>query len=307
MPNGAEDRDGPDGAGTAGAGQGSAQEEGGTVMQRKKEGKRGMNNEWNAGRTAGIDLNCDMGEGYGIYRCGDDAELLRHVTSANIACGFHAGDPTVMKRTVRLCLERNVALGAHPGLPDLQGFGRRRMAIPAEEIHDLVLYQIGALHAIAAAEGGRLVHVKPHGALYHMAGEDEAVAAAVAEAVERAADAAGHPLMLVALPAGKLAQAGARRGIAVLREAFADRRYAADGSLAPRSAPGSVLTAEEAAGQALSIARDGTALAAGGSRIRIAADTICLHGDTPGAAATAAAIRQRLQAAGIAVRSVRAR
>lgn len=250
-----------------------------------------------------IDLNCDMGEGFGNYRCGDDEALVAHVTSANIACGFHAGDPSVMKRTVRLCLEHGVTIGAHPGLPDLQGFGRRAMAIPAKDVQNLVLYQIGALHAFVAAEGGRLAHVKPHGALYHMANGDRSVAEAVAEAVRRASVAAGQPLMLVAPPAGELSASGVRLGLSVLREAFADRRYAPDGSLAPRGTPGSVLVAEEAAEQALSIARDETATAADGSRIRIAADTLCLHGDTPGAARTADVIRGKLEEAGIRVRS----
>lgn len=256
-------------------------------------------------RAKRIDLNCDMGEAFGIYRFGEDEALLEAVTSANVACGFHAGDPSVMRRTVRLCLERGVAVGAHPGLPDLAGFGRRAMAIPPDEIRDLVLYQIGALHAIARAEGAALAHVKPHGALYHMANGDRAVAEAVAEAVLKASDAAGRPLALFAPPAGELAGAGKRRGLTVVREAFADRRYAPDGSLAPRSAPGSVLAADEAAGQALSIARDGTVTAAGGRLLRIAADTICVHGDSPDAAATARAVRRLLEGAGIAVAPVR--
>lgn len=248
-----------------------------------------------------IDLNVDMGEGFGIYRFGHDEVLLDHVTSANIACGFHAGDPSVMKRTVQLCLARGVKPGAHPGLPDLQGFGRRQMAIPAEEIRDLVLYQIGALHLITAAEGGQLQHVKPHGALYHMANSDEAAAVAVADAIRRAADACGHPLILFAPPAGKLAAAGRRFGLQVAREAFADRGYAPDGTLASRGTPGSVLTTEAAADQALAIARDNSVTATDGSRIRIEADTICVHGDTADAAATVKAIRIRLQEAEITV------
>jgi UPF0271 protein len=255
-------------------------------------------------RAKRIDLNCDMGEGFGIYRFGEDEALLEAVTSANIACGFHAGDPSVMKRTVRLCLERGVAVGAHPGLPDLMGFGRRAMAVPADEIFDLVLYQIGALALIAAAEGAGLAHVKPHGALYHMASGDRAVAEAVAEAAAKASDAIGRPLMLFAPPGSELAAAGGRRGLVVVREAFADRRYAPDGSLAPRSAPGSVLAAEEAARQALSIARDGTVTAAAGGRLQIEAGTICVHGDAPGAAATARAVRRMLEDAGIAVAPV---
>jgi UPF0271 protein len=253
------------------------------------------------GREKRIDLNCDMGEGFGIYRVGDDETLLRHVTSANIACGFHAGDPTVMRRTVRLCLEHETAVGAHPGLPDLVGFGRRHMAIPAEEIRDLVLYQIGALHAIASAEGARLAHVKPHGALYHMANRDRTAAEAVAEAVARASDACGHPLLLVAPPEGELSGAGVRHGLSVLREAFADRLYAPDGSLAPRGTPGSVLSAEEAADQALAIAMGEAVKASGGSHVRIAADTICVHGDSPGAVRAAEAIRRKLEQAGFAV------
>lgn len=250
-----------------------------------------------------IDLNCDMGEAFGIYRMGEDENLLAYVTSANIACGFHAGDPSVMRRTVRLCLQHGVKIGAHPGLPDLQGFGRRPMSIPPGEIRDLVLYQIGALHAFVAAEGGRLQHVKPHGALYHMANGDRRIAEAVADAVRQASDAVGYPLELFAPPAGELLSAGHRFGLAVLREAFADRRYAPDGSLQNRSIPGSVLSPEEAAEQAVSIARDGLVNASDGNRIRIEAETICLHGDSPGALDSAVAIRAKLKDAGISVRN----
>lgn len=245
-----------------------------------------------------MDLNCDMGESFGAYAIGDDGELLRWVSSANIACGFHAGDASVMRKTVLLCLERNVGLGAHPGLPDLQGFGRRTMALPPEYIYEITLYQIGALQAIARAEGGRLGHVKPHGALYHMAEADDRIAEAIAKATARA----GGELALVGLSGGRLAAAGTALGLPVRHEAFADRAYRSDGSLMPRSEPGAVLGDPEAAArQALQLARDATAETGQGARVHVVADTICIHGDNPQAADYAKAIHRTLTAAGIGI------
>jgi len=245
-----------------------------------------------------IDLNADMGESFGAYRIGEDEALLRHVSSANIACGFHAGDASVMRRTVRRCLEQGVRIGAHPGLPDLQGFGRRAMALSPEEAFDITLYQIGALHAIAAAEGGVVQHVKPHGALYHLAEADERIAAVLAEAAARAP---GAPA-LVGLSGGRLAAAGRALGLCVLEEAFADRAYRPDGTLMPRGEPGAVLDAPDAvAAQALRLARDGAATTPQGIVVAVKADTICIHGDGPRAAETAEAISRALLAGGVRI------
>lgn len=248
-----------------------------------------------------IDLNCDLGESYGTWSMGDDDAVLAHVTSANIACGFHAGDPDTMRRTVRLAAAHGVAIGAHPSLPDLQGFGRREMALSADEAHSLVLYQIGALFAFAKSCGTRLHHVKPHGALYNMAARDPALAAAIAAAVV-AFDAT---LILVGLAGSALPVAGRAVGLAVAAEAFCDRRYRSDGSLTPRREAGSVIhDVDEAVAQGLSIALHGEALAADGSRVAISADTLCIHGDKPDAAAFARRLRAALADAGIDVRAL---
>ncbi|TLS52963.1 5-oxoprolinase subunit PxpA [Paenibacillus antri] len=244
-----------------------------------------------------IDLNCDTGESYGAYRLGDDDALLRRVSSANVACGFHAGDATVMRRTVRTCLAHGVRIGAHPGLPDLQGFGRRAMALSPDDVYDIALYQIGALQAIAAAEGGRVEHVKPHGALYHMAEADDSIAEALARAASRTGG-----LTLVGLSGGRLVAAGRAASVPVWEEAFADRAYRSDGALLPRSSPGAVLDSPSAAAeQALRLARDGEAIANDGQAVSLKVDTICIHGDGPHAAETADAIRAALAAAGIRI------
>jgi UPF0271 protein len=245
-----------------------------------------------------IDLNCDCGESFGPWRMGDDEALLRHVTSANIACGAHAGDPEVMRRTVRLCRELGVAAGAHPGYPDLQGFGRRALPMSPAEVESSVLAQIGALYAIARAEGVTLTHVKAHGALYNVA----AVTPAVAEAIARAVASFSRELRLVALAGSQLVAAGEAAGLRVAREAFADRGYAADGTLLPRGTPGALI--EDLAAnlaQALAIVREGQAPGPGGAPVPVAADTICIHGDTPGAAARAAQLRAGLETAGVQV------
>ncbi|WP_248930151.1 LamB/YcsF family protein [Paenibacillus hamazuiensis] len=247
-----------------------------------------------------IDLNSDMGESFGAYRIGQDERLLDYVSSANIACGFHAGDPGVMRRTVRLCLDRGVAIGAHPGLPDLAGFGRRELKITAGEAYELTVYQIGALQAFVRAEGGALRHVKPHGALYNMAAADPALAAAIAEAVQRVDPA----LVLFGLAGSELIRAAARIGLRAAAEAFADRAYRPDGALAPRSERGAVIAdAEAAARQAVRIARQRSVTATDGHDIVVAADTLCIHGDGPHALEFAARIRQELEAAGVTVRA----
>jgi UPF0271 protein len=230
-----------------------------------------------------IDLNCDIGEGFGVYRTGEDERLLDIVTSANIACGFHAGDPATMRRTVGLCAERGVAIGAHPGLPDMAGFGRREMAISPQEAYDMTVYQVGALYGFVRAEGAIMRHVKPHGALYNMAAADAALAEAVAEAVRRV-DAA---LVLVGLAGSELIRAGARAGLLTAEEAFADRRYRPDGTLVPRREPGALIAdAAEAVPQVLRLAAEGRA------------QTVCVHGDGPHALEFAALVRRGLQDAG---------
>jgi UPF0271 protein len=248
-----------------------------------------------------IDLNCDCGESFGPWQLGDDTAVLAHVTSANIACGAHAGDPAVMRRTLRLCRELGVAAGAHPGYPDLQGFGRRALPLTAAEVEDTVLAQLGALHALARAEGVELRHVKPHGALYNVA----AVTPALAEAIARAVASFSRDLILVGLAGSQLAAAGEAAGLRVAREAFADRGYAADGTLLPRGAPGALITDPAAnLAQALRIVAAGLVAGPNGERVPVAADTLCVHGDTPGAAERAAHLRAGLAAAGVQVEAL---
>jgi UPF0271 protein len=245
-----------------------------------------------------IDLNADLGESFGAWRMGDDAGVMPWITSANIACGFHAGDPLTMRRTIALCIGNGVAIGAHPSLPDLQGFGRREMRIDPGEAYAQTLYQVGALHAFAKAGGGKLHHVKPHGALYNMAARDAGLADAVACAVRDFSP----TLILVGLAGSALIEAGRNAGLPVLREAFCDRRYQGDGSLAPRSEAGAVIEDPQAAvAQALSIAMRGEAVALDGTRIRIEADTLCVHGDRAGAAGFAKMLRRALENAGLNV------
>lgn len=245
-----------------------------------------------------IDLNADVGESFGPWPMGSDAELIPLVTSASVACGFHAGDPLTIRRTVRLALEHGVAVGAHPGYPDLAGFGRRDLAMAAEELEAAVLYQVAALAGIVRAEGGRLTHVKAHGALYNRAAADLATAEAVARAVARL----DPSLRLFGPPGSALLAAGRAAGLRCTAEGFADRAYEADGTLRPRRLPGAVLADPgRAAAQAVSIARDGRAAAADGTLVELRVETLCVHGDTPGTARVAAAVRAALAAAGVAV------
>lgn len=237
-----------------------------------------------------IDLNCDMGESFGRYTLGQDAALMPLITSANIACGWHAGDPLVMQATLRLCRQHGVAAGAHPGWPDLQGFGRREMSVAPDEVEALLLYQIGALAGLARAESVELSHVKPHGALYNQAARDPLLAAAVARAVLRFS----RDLLLVGLAGSQLLAAAAEIGLRTAAEAFPDRAYRPDGSLLPRSQPGAVLeSAGRVAQNAVRLATEGI----GGQKV----DTLCLHGDNPAALENARALRAALQAAGILV------
>lgn len=245
-----------------------------------------------------IDLNADLGESFGAWRMGDDAGVMPWITSANVACGFHAGDPLGMHKTVALCVRHGVALGAHPSLPDLQGFGRREMKISPDEVHALTLYQIGALQAFAQAAGARLRHVKAHGALYNMAARERSLADAIAHAV-RDFD---RELILVGLAGSALVEAGRALGLAVSREGFCDRRYRADGSLTPRSEPHAVIEDRaEAMAQAVAIATRREAVAADGAVVHVEADTLCVHGDRADAAHFAQGLRQALEEAGVEV------
>ncbi len=248
-----------------------------------------------------IDLNADVGESFGTYGLGDDAALLGLVSSANIACGFHAGDPVVLERTVRLALRGGAAPGAHPGYPDLQGFGRRSLALGEEETYAAVLYQIGALRAFARATGTDLRHVKPHGALYNDAAKDPARARGIVRAVR----ASGEGILLVGLPDCELEKAARDAGVPYAREFFADRAYQDDGTLVPRSRPDSVIHDEGACVErVLRAVRDGTLVSASGKVIPVRADTVCLHGDNPQAVAFARRLRAALESEGITIRPV---
>ena len=248
-----------------------------------------------------VDLNSDLGESFGPWAMGQDAALMASITSANVACGFHAGDPTAMRATVTLARTHGVAIGAHPGFPDLVGFGRREIKATPQEVEDFVLYQVAALAGIASAQGVRLQHVKAHGALYNMACRDRSLADAIARAVA----AFDKTLILFGLPKSELIEAGERAGLRVAAEVFADRAYERDGSLASRSTPGSVIHDEAVVVErAIRMVRDRQVVATDGSVIPLDADTICLHGDTPGAADLARSVRSGLEAAGIAIRSL---
>jgi 5-oxoprolinase (ATP-hydrolysing) subunit A len=249
-----------------------------------------------------IDLNSDLGESFGAWRMGDDAALLAIVSSANIACGFHGGDPDIMRGTVALAVQHDVAIGAHVSLPDLQGFGRREMAVTPNEAYAMTLYQVGALHAFAHAAGTQLRHVKPHGALYNMAARDAKLAAAIARAVHDF----DPTLRLFGLANSALIDAGVAAGLAVAAEAFADRRYRSDGSLQPRREADAVIQeSDEAIAQAMAMAREGQVRAVDGSIVTLQADTLCVHGDGAHAVAFARQLRAALEAADISIAAPR--
>jgi len=246
---------------------------------------------------ASIDLNCDVGESFGAWRLGDDAALFDFVTSANVACGYHAGDPATIEATIAAAAKRGVAIGAHPSYPDLAGFGRRSMQMSPRDVEAMVLYQIGAIEAIARANGAALRHVKPHGALYNDASRNRAIADAIASAVRRFGS-----LRLVGLAGSALIQAARAAGVPAVREGFCDRAYEPDGSLRPRTLPDAVLTSpDDAARQAVAIAVRHRAQAHDGSAVDVSADTLCIHGDTPAAASIARAVREALHRAGVRV------
>lgn len=241
-----------------------------------------------------IDLNCDLGESFGRYQLGDDAKIMPLITSANIACGFHAGDPIVMAHTVTMAKQHGVKVGAHPGFLDLQGFGRRSMGMSPQEIGHIIHYQLGALKAFVRVAGLQLSHVKPHRALYNMAAEDGVIAEAIAEAVAAYDD----NLILVGLAGSKLVQAAENCGLRAAQEAFPDRTYLPDGRLMPRSQPGAVVAKpEDISENALRLVREGINI--NGEQIRI--DTLCLHGDHPGAVKNARQVRRQLEDADVAI------
>lgn len=239
-----------------------------------------------------IDLNCDMGESFGAYQIGNDDEIMDYVTSVNIACGFHAGDPGTMRKTVQAAFQKGVAVGAHPGLPDLHGFGRRHMSITAKEAYDMVVYQIGALNGFVISEGGSMHHVKPHGALYNMAAKEPRLAQAIAEAVYRI----NPQFVLYGLSGSELIKAGDAIGLQTASEVFADRGYEQDGSLTPRERPESVIMEEsKAIQQVLDIVLKRKVVTAQGTELEIKADTICIHGDAPHSLLFARRIRECLE------------
>lgn len=245
-----------------------------------------------------LDLNCDMGEGFGVYKIGDDAQLLQYVTSANVACGFHAGDPSTMARTVRLAVAAGVSVGAHPSLADLQGFGRREMAVSPAEVYDAVAYQLGALKAIAKAAGTSVRHVKTHGALYNMAARSEQLSEAISRAVK---DVDGS--LVFYAPAGTLSVTVARDlGLRVLCEVFGDRTYQDDGTITPRKLPRAMITSlDESVAQVKNMLQDGFVRSLSGREVPIEADTLCIHGDQPGAVSFAKGLREALTAAGMSL------
>jgi len=249
--------------------------------------------------TGSVDLNADLGEGFGAWRLGDDEALLDVITSANVACGFHAGDPSTLARTVALAAQRGVRVGAQVSYPDLVGFGRRRMDVHPDDLAADVLYQIGALHAFCKANGTRVSYVKPHGALYNRIVDDEVQARAVIEAMVRWND----DLPLVTLPQSTAAEVAGAAGLRVVSEAFADRAYMSSGRLVDRRSAGAVLSDPvEIAHRIVRMVRDGVVRAIDGGDVTIQADSICVHGDTQGAVAIALAVRESLESSGVTVR-----
>lgn len=245
-----------------------------------------------------VDLNCDMGESFGAYKLGRDSEVLKFVTSANIACGFHAGDPATMRQTVKLALDHGVALGAHPGLQDLVGFGRRDMDLSPQEAYDIVVYQIGALWGFVRAQGAKLQHVKAHGSLYNMAARNAGLAEAIAEAVYKI----DPELILFGLAGSELIQAGKKAGLRTASEVFSDRTYQSDGSLTSRRLPDALITDEDqSVKQVIRMVAEGKVMSQQNVDVAIQADTICIHGDGIHAVEFAGKIRSSLTAAGITV------
>jgi UPF0271 protein len=249
-----------------------------------------------------IDLNSDLGESFGAWTMGMDSEMMAHISSSNVACGWHAGDAEVMVRTVRAAKARGVAVGAHPGYPDLLGFGRRSMACTADELYAYTLYQVGALKSICESEGLELQHVKPHGAMYNQAAKDPKLA----EAIVRAVKSAGRGVILLGLANSAFEGACAEFGAPFASEAFADRGYMPDGSLAPRGQPGAFIhDPEEAAARMVRLVKEGTVETLGGGALKLKAHSICMHGDGPTAVKMAEAVRAAIEKSGVAVKNLR--
>lgn len=250
-----------------------------------------------------VDINCDLGESFGRYKLGEQEEILRYVTSANIACGFHAGDPSVMRETVELAIKNNVQIGAHPGLPDLNGFGRREMNISWQEAYDLVVYQIGALQGFLMAKGTTMQHVKPHGALYNMAAVNEELADAIAKAVYDVSP----DFLLYGLASSQLTAAGGKYGLQTVHEVFADRTYQADGTLTSRTMPNALITDEaRAIAQIIEMVKEGTVTSVQQTKVPLQAHSVCVHGDGEHALQFAKRARQELEQQGVSVQAFRA-
>jgi len=247
-----------------------------------------------------VDINCDMGESFGLYQLGNDEEMMQLISSANIACGFHAGDPHVMRRTVALAREHGVAIGAHPGFPDMLGFGRRYMTCTPDEIKDYILYQTGALREFASFYQVELQHCKPHGALYMMAMSDEKIARAMLEGIAAISD----NMVVFALNGSAVEAIGEQMGIPVAREVYADREHTADGSIILTRTGPTIKNAQEMAERAVRMVKEGLVRTPEGSDAAVRADTICIHGDTPGAVELAKAIHAAFHTAGISVQSI---
>ncbi|MDQ3635236.1 MAG: LamB/YcsF family protein [Acidobacteriota bacterium] len=245
-----------------------------------------------------VDLNCDMGESFGAWKMGRDAELMDYVSSVNIACGFHAGDASVMRRTVEMAIEKNVAIGGHPSFPDLQGFGRRSMSLSPQEVFDIVLYQVSAIKGICDASGGKLHHVKPHGALYNQAAKDKKLAEAIAKAVK----AIDENLILYGLSGSCSISEAEKLNLKTASEVFADRTYQADGNLTPRSESNALIhDTQKAISQVLQMIKDQTVTATNGGKVSLKAETICIHGDGENAVEFAKEISGRLKENGILI------
>jgi len=248
-----------------------------------------------------VDLNCDMGESFGTYKMGNDEEILDFVTSANIACGFHAGDPATMRKTVKLALNKGVGIGAHPGFQDLTGFGRRNLSITPQEAYEIVIYQIGALYGFVKAEGGVMQHVKPHGALFNMAATDSALSEAIAEAVY----AVNPELVLFGLSGSEIVKAGNRIGLRTANEVFSDRTYQTDGTLTSRKDKNALITRTDSAiEQVVRMVKEGVVTSTDGTEVSIVADTVCIHGDGINALDFARRISETLKTSDIQVRKI---
>ncbi|MBD8038155.1 LamB/YcsF family protein [Solibacillus sp. A46] len=247
-----------------------------------------------------IDINCDLGESFGRYKLGEQEEILRYITSANIACGFHAGDPTVMRETVELAVKNNVQIGAHPGLPDLNGFGRREMKISPQEAYDIVVYQIGALQGFLTTTNVKMQHVKPHGALYNMAAVQEDIAKAIAQAVYDISP----KLILYGLASSELTNAGEKIGLKTVHEVFADRTYQQDGTLTKRNESNAHITDEKrAVAQIIEMIKEGTVTSVQNTKFPLQAHSICVHGDGEHAVQFAQLTRTKLEQQGIVVKA----